>query len=98
MRSAGPDLENSISRDVRISALAAETGWQRIGFTDNFQKEAAQALELAKTRYALGFSSIVELSHAQLQSTQASVADVNACFDYLLALRSLAYARGLLAP
>ena len=92
------DAGNSISRDVRVAALAAQTAYQRISVTGDFQKEAAQALELAKTRYKLGLSSIVELSQAQLQSTQASVEAVNARFDYLLSLRSLAYARGLLAP
>jgi outer membrane protein len=92
------DLGNSISRDVRVAALSAQTAYQRIGVTENFQKEAAQALGLATTRYKLGLSSIVELSQAQLQSTQASVEAVNARFDYLLALRSLAYARGVLAP
>lgn len=92
------DLVNSISRDVRVAALAAQTAYQRIGVAEDFQKEAAQALELARTRYKLGLSSIVELSQAQLQSTQASVTAVNARFDYLLSLRSLAYARGLLAP
>ena len=92
------DLGNSISRDVRVAALAAHSAYQRISVTENFQKETAQALDLAKTRYKLGLSSIVELSQAQLQSTQASVEAVNARFDYMLALRSLAYARGLLAP
>jgi outer membrane protein len=92
------DLENAISRDVRVASLSAQTAYQRIGVTENFQRETAQALDLAKTRYKLGLSSIVELSQAQLQSTQASVEAVNARFDYLLALRSLAYARGSLAP
>lgn len=92
------DLGNSISRDVRVAALAAQTAYQRIAVTENFQKETDQALQLAKTRYKLGLSSIVELSQAQLQSTQASVQAVNARFDYLLALRSLEYARGLLVP
>ncbi|WP_058187090.1 TolC family protein [Terracidiphilus gabretensis] len=92
------DLSNSISRDVRVAALAAQTAYQRIGVTQNFEKETTQALNLAHTRYQLGLSSIVELSQAQLQSTQASVDAVNARFDYFLSLRSLAYARGLLAP
>ncbi len=81
------DLGNSISRDVRVAALSAQTAYQRIGVTENFQKEAAQALGLATTRYKLGLSSIVELSQAQLQSTQASVEAVNARFRlHLLAL------------
>lgn len=92
------DLADSVSRDVRVASLAAQTAYQRIGVTENFVKETTQALDLARTRYKLGLSSIVELSQAQLQSTQASVAAVNARFDYLLALRTLAYARGLLTP
>ena len=92
------NLSNNIARDVRVATLQAQTAFRRIGVTENFTREAAQALSLAQTRYKLGLSSIVELSQAQLQSTQASVAAVNARFDYLLALRSLDYARGQLAP
>ncbi len=92
------DLSNNISRDVRVATLAAQNAFRRIGVTENFQKEAAQALGLAQTRYKLGLSSIVELSQAQLQGTQAAVAAVNARFDYLLALRTLDYTQGRLAP
>lgn len=92
------DLSDSIARDVRVATLAAQTAFRRIAVAENFRAESVQALNLATTRYKLGLSSIVELSQAQLQSTQASVAAINARFDYLLALRSLAYARGQLAP
>jgi len=92
------DLSNSIARDVRIAILNAQTAFRRIAVADQFRRQTAQALALAQTRYKLGLSSIVELSQAQLQSTQASVAAVNARYDYLLSLRSLDYARGDLAP
>ena len=92
------DLSDNIARDVQVATLTAQTAFQRIGVTGAFQKQAARALSLAKTRYQLGLSSIVELSQAQLQSTQAAVAAVDAKFDYLLALRALDYARGQLAP
>jgi outer membrane protein len=92
------DLSNSIARDVRIAVLNAQTAFRRIAVADQFQHQTAQALALAQTRYKLGLSSIVELSQAQLQSTQASVAAVNARYDYLLSLRSLDYSRGVLAP
>ena len=92
------DLSNNISRDVRIATLNAQTSFRRIGVTETFQREAAQALSLAQTRYKLGLSSIVELSQAQLQSTQASVSAVNARFDYRLALRTLEYTQGKLSP
>jgi outer membrane protein len=92
------DLSDSIARDVRVAVLNAQTAFRRIAVADQFRKQTTQALELAQTRYKLGLSSIVELSQAQLQSTQAAVAAVNARYDYLLSLRSLDYARGQLAP
>ena len=92
------DLSNNIARDVRVATLAAQTAFRRIGVAENFSRETAQALGLAQTRYKLGLSSIVELSQAQLQSTQASVSAVNARFDYLLALRTLDYTQGKLVP
>ena len=92
------DLSDTIARDVRVAVLNAQTAFRRIGVADQFRRQTAQALALAQTRYELGLSSIVELSQAQLQSTQATVAAVNARYDYLLSLRSLDYARGNLAP
>jgi len=92
------DLSDNIARDVRVAVLNAETAFRRIAVADQFRKQTAQALTLAQTRYKLGLSSIVELSQAQLQSTQAAVAAVNARYDYLLSVRSLDYARGQLAP
>jgi outer membrane protein len=92
------ELSDAIARDVRIATLSAQTAFRRIGVAEAFQNQTSQALSLAQTRYKLGLSSIVELSQAQLQSTQAIVEAVNARFDYLLALRSLDYARGQLAP
>ena len=92
------ELSDTIGRDVRVAVLNAQTAFRRIGVANQFRKQTAQALALAQTRYKLGLSSIVELSQAQLQSTQAAVAAVNARYDYLLALRSLDYARGQLAP
>ena len=91
-------LSDTIARDVRVSALNAQIAFRRIGVAEQFRSQTAQALVLAQTRYKLGLSSIVELSQAQLQSTQAAVSAVNARYDYLLALRSLEYARGQLAP
>jgi outer membrane protein len=92
------ELSDTIARDVHVALLNAQTAFRRIAVADQFRQQTAQALALAQTRYRLGLSSIVELSQAQLQSTQAAVAAVNARYDYLLSLRSLEYARGQLAP
>lgn len=92
------DLSNNIARDVQTSVLNAQTAFRRIAVAEQFRNQSSQALTLAQTRYKLGLSSIVELSQAQLQSTQAAVSAVNARYDYLLALRGLEYTRGQLAP
>ncbi|MBB6143907.1 outer membrane protein [Silvibacterium bohemicum] len=92
------DLSDNIGRDVRVAALNAATAFRRISVADQFRTETAQALAFAQTRYKLGLSSIVELSQAQLQSTQAAVSAVNAHYDYLLAMRTLDYVRGQISP
>jgi len=85
------DLQNRISRDVRTSWLNANTAYQRLSFTQQLLDQANLALELAQTRYKLGLSSIVELSQAQLQQTQAQISSTQAVYDYRLALALLRY-------
>jgi outer membrane protein len=87
-------LMNSIVRDVRTAWLAMNTAQQRMSVTAELLKEADTALDLADTRYRLGLSSIVELSQAQLQQTQAQIADANARFDYEADLAALRFQSG----
>jgi outer membrane protein len=85
------DLRNRISRDVRTSWLNANTAYQRVSVTQQLLDQASLALDLAQTRYRLGLSSIVELSQAQLQQTQAQISNAQAGYDYRLALAVLRY-------
>jgi outer membrane protein len=85
------DLRNRISRDVRTSWLAASTSFDRVNVSEQLLAEANQALDLAQTRYKLGLSSIVELSQAQLQQTQAEIGNAQAGYEYRLALSVLRY-------
>jgi outer membrane protein len=85
------DLRNRISRDVRTSWLNANTAYQRVSVTQQLLDQASLALNLAQTRYSLGLSSIVELSQAQLQQTQAQISSAQAGYDYRLALAVLRY-------
>jgi outer membrane protein len=85
------DLRNRISRDVRTSWLNANTAFQRVSVTQQLLDQANLALDLAQTRYSLGLSSIVELSQAQLQQTQAQIGNAEAGYDYRLALAVLRY-------
>jgi outer membrane protein len=85
------DLRNRISRDVRTSWLNANTAYQRVSVTEQLLDQAKLALDLAQTRYSLGLSSIVELSQAQLQQTQAQISNAQAGYDYRLSLAVLQY-------
>ena len=87
-------LVDRIVRDVRTAWLTANTAQQRMAVTVEFSKEANTALALADTRYRLGLSSIVELSQAQLQQTQAQIAEANARFDYEADLAALRFQIG----
>src|SRR5580693_7923017 len=85
------DLRNRISRDVRTSWLAASTAFDRVNVSEQLLAQANQALDLAQTRYKLGLCSIVELSQAQLQQTQAEIGNAQAGYEYRLALSALRY-------
>ena len=85
------DLRNRIARDVRTSWLAASTAFDRVHVSEQLLSQANLALDLAQTRYKLGLSSIVELSQAQLQQTQAEIGNAQAGFEYRLALSVLRY-------
>ncbi|HXK12859.1 MAG TPA: TolC family protein [Vicinamibacteria bacterium] len=76
------DAENRIQQDVRIAWLAARTAREAMEVTRATLESASRALELAQSRYELGISSIVELSQAQLQKTQADIADAAARYEY----------------
>jgi outer membrane protein len=85
------DLRNRISRDVRTSWLSANTAFDRVSVSEQLLAQANQALDLAQTRYKLGLSSIVELSQAQLQQTQAEIGNAQAGYEYRLALAVLRF-------
>jgi outer membrane protein len=76
------DLQNRIVRDVRTAWLNANSAFQRLAVTEQLSNESTQAFDLAQSRYGLGLSSIVELSQAQLNKTQAEIARVSAQYDY----------------
>jgi outer membrane protein len=85
------DLRNRISRDVRTGWLNANTAYARLNVTQQLLGQANLALDLAQTRYNMGLSSIVELSQAQLQQTQAQISNAQASYDLRLASAILRY-------
>jgi outer membrane protein len=88
------ELKDRIVRDVRTAWLAANTAYESVAVGQELLKEANLALSLAQTRYQLGLSSIVELSQAQYQQTDAAIGYTNAQYQYSLALATIAYQTG----
>ncbi|MFY9682129.1 MAG: TolC family protein [Candidatus Sulfotelmatobacter sp.] len=88
------DLRDRVVRDVRTAWLATNTAFQRQDVTAELSKEADLGLSLAQERYHLGLGSIVELSQAQLQQTDAAIGYVNAQYQYRLSLSTLNFEIG----
>ena len=88
------DLRDRIVRDVRTAWLAANTSYQRVSVTVELLQEANLGLKLAQTRYQMGLSSIVELSQAEYQQTDAAIGNANAEYQYRMALATLNYQIG----
>lgn len=86
------DLRNSISRDVRISWQDTNRAYERLSVTQQLRQQASLALDLAQARYNLGLGSIVEFTQAELQKTEADIADTDATYQYRLAQMALAFA------
>jgi outer membrane protein len=88
------DLRNNIARDVRNSWQQNLQDYERLEVTGQFREQADQALDLAQTRYNLGLGSIVEYTQAELQQTEAQIADADARYRYRLSELELAYTTG----
>jgi outer membrane protein len=90
------DVRERISRDVRVTWSNAMNAFQRIDVTAQFLRSATLAGDLANGRYQLGLASIVELTQAQLNVTQAEIENLSAKYDYQTQNAALQYSIGLL--
>jgi outer membrane protein len=88
------DLQNRIAQDVRTSWLNVNSAYQRLSLTQQLLDQTTQAYDLAKRRYQLGLSSIIELSQAQLNLTEAQVEQGSAQYDYESQTANLNYQLG----
>jgi len=87
-------LQNRIAQDVRTAWLNVISAYQRLSLTQQLLDQTTQAFDLAKGRYQLGLSSIIELSQAQLNLTEAQVEQVSAQYDYESQTANLNYQLG----
>ena len=89
------DLQNNVARDVRNTWLDTEKAYERLSVTQQLREQAQLALELSQARYKLGLATIVELSQAELQKTEADIDDTDARYQYAVSQIFLAYQMGL---
>jgi outer membrane protein len=87
-------VENNVIRDVRIAWLDLNDALQQLETTHELAANAGDAFTLAQARYKSGLSSIVELSEAQLNLTQAQIAEANARYNVLIQQSNLNYQIG----
>jgi outer membrane protein len=88
-------LRDQVVSDVRTAWLNANTAMQRVTVTTELLNQANTALDLAKTRYDLGLSSIVELSQAELQQIEAAIGNANARSQYNFAISTIRFQTGV---
>jgi outer membrane protein len=88
--------QQQVEHDVYNAWVAASTAYQRIPVTVDMIKQAQLAIKLAQGRYNLGLASIVEVTQAQLNLTQAQIENVTARYDYQTAYAALQYTIGAL--
>jgi outer membrane protein len=90
------DAEDNVIRDVRVAVLNLNYAAERLTLTAQLLDSANQAFELAQAREKVGTFSIVELSQAQLNQTQAQIEETKAKYEYEIRQAVLSFQLGLL--
>jgi outer membrane protein len=90
------DAQERIARDVRAAWANATNAFQRLDVTAQFLRQASLAVDLAKGRYDNGLATIVELTQAQLNVTQAQIENLSATYDYQIQNAALQFSVGQL--
>jgi outer membrane protein len=85
------ELQIRIARDVRTAWLAADNAYRRLEVTARLLDQASRTLRLARTRYELGLSNIVEYTQADLGRTSAEFTNAAARYEYLIRRAELDY-------
>jgi outer membrane protein len=90
------NLKDAVARDVRVAWLNVNSAFERENVAAKLLEQATLSLNLAQARYKLGLGSIVELSQAQLQETEAAISTVTAKYQYEFAISALQYQTGVI--
>lgn len=85
-----------IARNVRLAWLGARNAERRMEVAARIEEQAGRSLRLARSRYELGLSSILELTQAELRQTAALIDRSNARYQYLAQKAALEFEAGML--
>ncbi len=88
------DIGQALTQQVTASYLDVVSLAQQIKLNEELVKTATESLKLARERYKLGLSSVVEVTQAEVAVTAAQTKLAEAQYDYKIAEVTLAYAAG----
>jgi outer membrane protein len=88
-------LRTRIVRDAKTAWIRADNAFQRLRVTEQMLEQADKNLALAQSQYALGRTSYMELSNAELQQADADVSNTNATYLYQMSEADLRYQIGV---
>jgi outer membrane protein len=81
--------ENDLSRDVRVAVADVRYASERLDLVGKLLAEVSKTMDLAQTKFNLGLISVVDLSQAELNRTDAAMTASAAKQDLLLKLATL---------
>jgi outer membrane protein len=86
--------EDHVVKEVNAAWFNASTALKNIDVANQLAASSEQALELAKSEYQNGQTSIIEYSQAQLNALQAEISAASAKYDYQAQRVQLDYETG----
>ena len=87
-------LSQDVTKEVDQAYLDVQASWELIRATKKALEAARENLRLAQGRYQVGVGSIIEVTDAQVQYSQADLTYVQALYDYRTAEARLEKAIG----
>lgn len=83
------DKENSIALEVKQAFLNVQQGKEKLALTRESVAAAQEDLNIVREKYNLGAATILEVLDAEVSFKQAQIGQVQALFDYNLAVSNL---------
>ena len=86
--------KKDLELEIRTAYLNVQSAEEKISVTQEAAKSAEEDLNLTQEKYNLGAASTLELLDAQVSYRTAKTNEVNALFDYTVAVSELEKALG----